>query len=85
MKKVVRLSESDLVRLVKKVINEQSNEFSKFGCLSKLKDGVSPKGQKFKTDGSRQYYSNGRVLDIKTKKMYNFECGDGDEILTAIG
>ena len=84
MKKIVRLTESDLVRLVNRVIKEQSSDFAKFGCLSKLKDGVSAKGQKFKTDGTRQYYSNGRALDIKTKKMYDFECGDGDEILTTI-
>ena len=68
----------------KPFLSEQSNEFSKFGCLVKLKDGVSPKGEKFKTDGTKQYYSNGRAMDIQTKKMYNFECGDGDEILTTI-
>ena len=68
----------------KPLLSEQTNEFSKFGCLSKLKDGTSPKGEKFKTDGKSQYYSNGRVLDIKTKKMYDFECGDGDEILTKL-
>jgi hypothetical protein len=31
-----------------------------------------------------QYYSNGRAMDPVTKKKYNYECGDGDEILTTI-
>lgn len=68
----------------KPLVSEQVDEWSKYPCVKKFKDGVSPKGQKFKTDGKMQYYSNGRAMDPITKKMYSYECGDGDEILTQL-
>jgi hypothetical protein len=66
------------------LFKEQSDDWSKYPCVAKFKDGVSPKGEKFKTDGKMQYYSNGRSMDPVSKKMYNYECGDGDEILTTL-
>jgi hypothetical protein len=61
----------------------QSDYWSKYPCVAKLNDGVSPNGHKFKTDGNIQYYSNGRAMDSVSNETYNYECGDGDEILTS--
>jgi len=87
----IRIDTSKFSKLVntksgdaKPFINEQSDVWSKYPCVKKMKDGLSPNGQKFKTDGKMQYYSNGRAMDPVTKKKYNYECGDGDEILTTI-
>lgn len=68
----------------KPLVNEQASLWLNYPCTKKLKDGVSPSGQKFKTDGEMQYYPNGRVMDPVSKKMYDYECGDGDEIWTTI-
>ena len=64
----------------KPIVSEQATPWLNYPCTQKLKDGVSPSGQKFKTDGVYQYYSNGRVMDPETKKMGTYECGDEDEI-----
>jgi hypothetical protein len=68
----------------KPFLNEQEDVWSKYPCVKNMKDGLSDKGQKFKTDGKMQYYSNGRAMDPVSKKMYNYECGEGDEILTTL-
>jgi hypothetical protein len=80
MKKTIRLTESDLVRLTNKVIKEQTNTnmWSNFPCVAKFKDVVSPKGEKSKRgEGifkNTLFYSNGRAMDITEKKMYFFKC-----------
>ncbi len=89
MSKTIRLSENDLIHLVKKVVNEQTkqNDFSKFPCLSNFKEMTSPKGQKFKVGTGfwkdYQFYSNGRVMNTKDKSMAFFKCYEGGGIIVS--
>lgn len=69
---------------VKPVVNEQptqkinQNPWANYPCVAKFKDEVSPKGQKSKRGegifANTLFYSNGRAMDNKTKKMYFFKC-----------
>jgi hypothetical protein len=83
MKKTIRLTEADLTRLVKKVIEEQvkptnQNEWSKYPCVAKLKDSISPKGEKSKRGEDIfkdiLFYSNGRCMDVTNKSKSFYKC-----------
>ena len=41
MARIIRLTERDLTRLVKRVINEESNRYFKIGDMIKLKVGTN--------------------------------------------
>jgi hypothetical protein len=65
MKKIVRLRESDLIRLVKRVINEQENDFFTkkgytLGDFSTLKSLVSNFQKKY-PDYTKYYYKGNNV------------------------
>jgi hypothetical protein len=78
---------STMVGLAKKVIKEQTpksspSDFSKFPCVAKLKDIVSPKGEKSKRgEGIFKdvlFYPNGRCMDLTNKTIGYFKClGNG--------
>jgi len=77
MKKVVRLTESDLVKIVKRVISEQNDILSKKGYVlgdvnelsGKQKDVVT---QMMKKYPNHQYYTKGGVSLISDGKMVIF-------------
>ena len=59
MKKVIRLSESDLVRLVKKIVNEQSSPKEDWHWVGGLRDMLKPYGividPNFSRDGNTAF------------------------------
>jgi hypothetical protein len=95
MSKVVRLTESDLVRLVKKVINEQS-EVTGMDAFERIrKMGGNIKERKL-SDGTIElslinyknntidwiFYSNGRAKNFRDKQMYTFFFKPGEETVS---
>lgn len=79
MKKVIRLNESDLVRIVKKVLEEQKNDWFMQEPvekqMSKIKPGI---GGKYCFD-PKKYYGE------SDQKIYLIKAGDTLETLGRIG
>ncbi len=68
-----------------KTSQQFSGMWSKFPCTSKLKDVVSPNGEKSKRgDGIFKdilFYPNGRCMDITNKSMAFYKCIPGGGIV----
>jgi hypothetical protein len=68
-------------------MNEQTkpSDFSKFPCLNNFKETSTPKGDRVKMGSgfwkNYQFYSNGRVLNIRDNSKAFFKCYDGDGII----
>jgi hypothetical protein len=76
MKKIIRLTESDLIRLVKRVINEQENDFFTkkgytFGDLSTLPKSLVSNFQKKYPDYTKYYYKgNVKLITNGTQVIF---------------
>jgi hypothetical protein len=86
MKKVIRLTESDLIRLVKKVINESENELNnpndgelKNPYWNEIKNNLVPKGFKFSMNiekGSVSPYDGvKKLIPAKKNQIINYQHG----------
>jgi hypothetical protein len=48
MKKVIRLSENDLINIVKRIVNEQNDQSSPYGTIDKYKEQTKDTGKNYK-------------------------------------
>jgi len=85
MKKIVRLTESDLVRIVKRVVSEQNKDVcSKFVEVNKNQFVTDVKNMKF---GSGSDTEVAKKLVSKSKKIYKFNgtTSEANKNLSCIG
>lgn len=84
MKKVVRLTESDLVKIVKKVINESKHiDYNYFKIINKDGEvsgvGAAQKGSKNEFDLIEKIFELGLTPVVISKEEYD-DFDEGDEI-----
>lgn len=89
MKDGVKLSQKftdtvDSILSNKEQVKDVSDAWGKYPCVAKnsaMKQTKMTNGSIAYKDAANYYYSNGRFMDIKTKKMGNYHC-EGDKIVS---
>jgi hypothetical protein len=84
MKRIIKLTESQLKQVIERVINEEKQTpiLTKYPCLNNTRNWIGwkhdPK-QNIVEDSYMIYYSNGRMYSKQTKTMGSFSC-NGNQI-----
>ena len=76
MKKIIRLTESDLVRIVKRVITEQTNMKSAFDILQKISSGSKIFHPSFKHKYGSTWSIEGSMVDLPKDYVTPENIGD---------
>lgn len=74
MKKIVRLSESDLTRIVKKVLNESFMNERDYDYIMEIlaNDGLHPNPKWFDEFGNSRFYDEDMTDDEYAESIYDF-------------
>ncbi len=85
MKKIVRLTESDLARIVRRVINEELTDCSKFQVITESEFLNDVKNMKFGPGGSDTEEAKRLVAKSKTIYKFNGTSEEANKNLSCIG
>jgi hypothetical protein len=80
MKKIVRLTESDLARIVRRVINEEM-ECDAYCVWKKLRNHYEPKGFKYSTDpDGNEMLTKGKDPNASYVQFYHFDTKNSSDL-----